>query len=142
MVVFEGGVAKKAHYRKLSVRDATGQDDFAMMNQVLRRRLEGTATRPGRYDESFATLPDLVVVDGGKGQLSAAVAALADTGADVDVVGLAKQREEVFVPGRRDPLPPRHEHLFALLGQADTSRRRRCPRAPRPPRRAVPCRRR
>jgi excinuclease ABC subunit C len=105
MVVFEGGQPKKAHYRKFSVRDATGQDDFAMMNQVLRRRFERRAGDAGGYDESFATLPDLVVVDGGKGQLSAAVAALEDAGADVDVVSLAKQREEVFVPGRRDPLP-------------------------------------
>ena len=105
MVVFEGGVPKKAHYRKFSVRDATGQDDFAMMNQVLRRRFERRSGDAGQYDESFATLPDLVVVDGGKGQLSAAVAALAEAGAEVDVVSLAKQREEVFVPGRRDPLP-------------------------------------
>ena len=105
MVVFEGGVPKKAHYRKFSVRDAVGQDDFAMMNQVLRRRFERRSDDAGQYDESFATLPDLVVVDGGKGQLSAAVAALEDAGADVDIVSLAKQREEVFVPGRRDPLP-------------------------------------
>ena len=83
MVVFEGGVPKKAHYRKFSVRDATGQDDFAMMNQVLRRRFERRGDDAGQYDESFAALPDLVVVDGGKGQLSAAVAALADAGADV-----------------------------------------------------------
>jgi excinuclease ABC subunit C len=105
MVVFEGGRPKKAHYRKFAVRDAAGQDDFAMMNQVLRRRFERRSADAGDYDESFATLPDLVVVDGGKGQLSAAVAALSDAGADVDVVSLAKQREEVFVPGRRDPLP-------------------------------------
>jgi excinuclease ABC subunit C len=105
MVVFEGGRPKKAHYRKFAVRDATGQDDFAMMNQVLRRRFERRAEGSGEYDESFATLPDLVVVDGGKGQLSAAVAALREAGAEVDVVSLAKQREEVFVPGRRDPLP-------------------------------------
>ena len=112
MVVFEGGRPKKAHYRKFAVRDATGQDDFAMMNQVLRRRFERRSAGAGNYDESFATLPDLVVVDGGKGQLSAAVAALEDAGAEVDIVSLAKQREEVFVPGRRDPLPlPRRPRL-------------------------------
>ena len=113
MVVFEGGVPKKAHYRKFSVRDAHGQDDSAMMNQVLRRRFERRGEDAGHYDESFAALPDLVVVDGGKGQLSAAVTALEQSGADVDVVGLAKQREEVFVPGRRDrcrsrPTTPGH----------------------------------
>ncbi|OPZ45877.1 MAG: UvrABC system protein C [Actinobacteria bacterium ADurb.BinA094] len=105
MVVFEGGVAKRAHYRKFAVRDVAGQDDFAMMSEVLRRRLRRRDAAVGDYDESFATLPDLVVVDGGKGQLSAAVAALREAGADLAVVSLAKQREEVFVPGRRDPLP-------------------------------------
>ena len=118
MVVFEGGVPKKAHYRKFAVRDAAGQDDFAMMNQVLRRRFERRSRRtPASYDESFATLPDLVVVDGGKGQLSAAVAALRDAGVDVDVVSLAKQREEVFVPGRRDPLPLPADDPGSLLLQ-------------------------
>jgi excinuclease ABC subunit C len=117
MVVFEGGVPKKAHYRKFSVRDATGQDDFAMMNQVLRRRFERRGDDAGQYDESFAALPDLVVVDGGKGQLSAAVAALEDAGADVDVVSLAKQREEVFVPGRREPLPLPADDPGSLLLQ-------------------------
>ena len=117
MVVFEGGRPKKAHYRKFAVRDATGQDDFAMMNQVLRRRFERRSEGAGDYDESFATLPDLVVVDGGKGQLSAAVAALEDAGADVDIVSLAKQREEVFVPGRRDPLPLPADDPGSLLLQ-------------------------
>ena len=105
MVVFEGGVAKKAHYRKFALRDVQGQDDFAMMNQVLRRRFERRAAAAEDYDESFATLPELVVVDGGKGQLSAAQAALREAGVSVALVSLAKQREEVFVPGRRDPLP-------------------------------------
>ena len=117
MVVFEGGVPKKAHYRKFSVRDATGQDDVAMMNQVLRRRFERRAAATGAYDESFAALPDLVVVDGGKGQLSAAVAALRDAGVDLDVVSLAKQREEVFVPGRREPLPLPADDPGSLLLQ-------------------------
>jgi len=117
MVVFEGGVAKKAHYRKFAVRDATGQDDFAMMSQVLRRRFERRSEEPGGYDESFAALPDLVVVDGGKGQLSAAVAALRDAAVDLDVVSLAKQREEVFVPGRRDPLPLPADDPGSLLLQ-------------------------
>jgi excinuclease ABC subunit C len=117
MVVFEGGLPKKAHYRKFSVRDAAGQDDFAMMNQVLRRRFERRSQDAGSYDESFATLPDLVMVDGGKGQLSAAVAAMEDAGADVDIVSLAKQREEVFVPGRRDPLPLPADDPGSLLLQ-------------------------
>ena len=116
MVVFEGGVAKKAHYRKFALRDVEGQDDFAMMNQVLRRRFARQAAG-GDYDESFATLPDLVVVDGGKGQLSAALAALREADASVDLVSLAKQREEVFVPGRRDPLPLPADDPGSLLLQ-------------------------
>ncbi|MCX6371897.1 MAG: excinuclease ABC subunit UvrC [Actinobacteria bacterium] len=118
MVVFEGGVAKKAHYRKFALRDVQGQDDFAMMNQVLRRRFErNVAAAGGDYDESFATLPDLVVVDGGKGQLSAAQAALKAANAAVDLVSLAKQREEVFVPGRREPLPLPADDPGSLLLQ-------------------------
>jgi excinuclease ABC subunit C len=117
MVVFEGGRPRKAHYRKFAVRDATGQDDFAMMNQVLRRRFERRVEGAGQYDESFATLPDLVVVDGGKGQLSAAAAALREAAAEVDIVSLAKQREEVFVPGRRDPLPLPADDPGSLLLQ-------------------------
>jgi excinuclease ABC subunit C len=117
MVVFEGGRPKKAHYRKFAVRDATGQDDFAMMHQVLRRRFERRSEAAGDYDESFAALPDLGVVDGGKGQLSAAVAALEEAGAGVDVVSLAKQREEVFVPARRDPLPLPADDPGSLLLQ-------------------------
>ena len=117
MVVFEGGLPRKAHYRKFAVRDAAGQDDFAMMNQVLRRRFERHAATDETYDESFAALPDLVVVDGGKGQLSAASAAVREAGVTVDLVSLAKQREEVFVPGRRDPLPLPADDPGSLLLQ-------------------------
>ena len=126
--------------RKFALRDTEGQDDFAMMNQVLRRRFEraraaveggapeaapdagagdegAPAADAGAYDESFAALPDLVVVDGGKGQLSAAVAALREAGVDVELASLAKQREEVFVPGRRDPLPLPPDDAGSLLLQ-------------------------
>ncbi len=119
MVVFEGGQPKKAHYRKFAVRDATGQDDFAMMNQVVRRRCErlGGASGGEDYDESFASLPDLIVVDGGKGQLSAALAAVREAGVTTTVVSLAKQREEVFVPGRAAPLPLPADDPASLLLQ-------------------------
>ena len=104
MVVFEDGVPKKAHYRKFAMRDATGQDDFAMMNQVLRRRFERRSRRRRRgYDESFAALPG---PDRHRRRQGAALGrrrgARATPAPSVDVVGLAKQREEVFVPGRRD----------------------------------------
>lgn len=119
MVVFEGGQPKKAHYRKFAVRDAHGQDDFAMMQQVVRRRFERRAAASAdEYDESFATLPDLVVIDGGKGQLSAAAEGLREAGVEVNLASLAKQREEVFVPGRRDPLPLPADDPASLLLQA------------------------
>jgi excinuclease ABC subunit C len=113
MVVFEGGATKKADYRRFKVRGdrANGSDDFASMEEVLSRRvnrhLEQVDLSPhdGKRDESFASLPSLVVVDGGKGQLAAAMRSLgpfAERGATV--VSLAKREEEVYVPGRSDPL--------------------------------------
>ena len=102
MVVFQDAVPKKAHYRKFGIRGVEGQDDFAMMAEVISRRFAraGPATAE-RYDEGFAAVPNLVVVDGGKGQLSAALAAMqAHDLPRVAVIALAKREEEVFVPGR------------------------------------------
>jgi excinuclease ABC subunit C len=113
MVVFEGGATKKADYRRFRVRGerSNGSDDFASMEEVLERRmnryLEQADLSPhdGKRDESFASLPSLVVVDGGKGQLSAAMRALAPFVArGATVVSLAKRQEEVYVPGRPVPL--------------------------------------
>ncbi|MGH3041623.1 MAG: excinuclease ABC subunit UvrC [Gaiellaceae bacterium] len=106
MVVFQDAVPKKAHYRKFGIKGVEGQDDFAMMAEVISRRFarakEVTAVR---YDEGFAAIPNLVVVDGGKGQLSAALAALqAYDLPRVAVIALAKREEEVFVPGRPRPI--------------------------------------
>ncbi|HEY3106389.1 MAG TPA: excinuclease ABC subunit UvrC [Gaiellaceae bacterium] len=107
LVVFQDAVPKKAHYRKFGVRYEGGQDDFAMMREVVGRRFARTrpATSGGDYDESFAAVPNLVVVDGGKGQLSAALAAMQEFDLPrVAVIALAKRAEEVFVPGRSDPI--------------------------------------
>jgi len=102
MVVFEDGQPKKAHYRKFAIRDQEGIDDFAAMAQVISRRF-------GRLsdieDEGFAREPNLVVIDGGKGQLSAALAAMqAYELPRVAAIALAKRIEEVFVPGQADPI--------------------------------------
>jgi excinuclease ABC subunit C len=108
MVVFQDAVPKKAHYRKFGVRLVEGQDDFASMAEVVSRRfarLETSAATADEYDESFAATPNLVVVDGGKGQLAAALAAMqAHDLPRVAVIALAKREEEVFVPGRSDPI--------------------------------------
>ena len=105
MVVFQDGVAKKAHYRKFAVRGQVGMDDFAAMAEVVSRRFARLSDATAEeYDESFAAMPNLVVIDGGKGQLSAALAAMHRFDLPRVAVGaLAKQLEEVFVPGRADP---------------------------------------
>ena len=119
MVVFEGGIAKKGHFRKFALRELVGQDDFAAMNEVLRRRFARFADAAGaaEYDESFGARPNLVVIDGGKGQLSAALAAVRESDVRVPVIGLAKQQEEVFVPGRAGPLPLAADDPASLLLQ-------------------------
>jgi len=119
MVVFEDGLAKKAHYRKFAVRDVQGQDDFASMEEVVSRRFGrlamGAATE--EWDESFGATPNLVVIDGGKGQLSAALAAMQRYDLPrVAVIALAKRVEEVFLPGRPDPVVlPEHSPGLQLL---------------------------
>src|SRR5688572_10431308 len=106
MVVFQDGIAKKAHYRKFGVRGLDGQDDFAAMAEVVSRRFARLRTgTEDEYDEGFATAPNLVVIDGGKGQLSAALAAMqAYELPRVAVIALAKRVEEVFLPQQSDPI--------------------------------------
>src|ERR671922_2911508 len=107
MVVFQDAVPKKAHYRKFGVRYEGGQDDFKMMAEVVSRRFARArpATAVENYDESFAAVPNLVVVDGGKGQLSAALPAMQEFDLPrVAVIALAKRAEDVFVPGRPQPI--------------------------------------
>ena len=107
MVVFEDAMPKKAHYRKFSVRGLDGQDDFAAMAEVIGRRFARAGGSPtdADYDEGFAAVPNLVVVDGGRGQLSAALDAMHRFDlARVAVIALAKREEEVFVPGSARPV--------------------------------------
>lgn len=127
MVAFVGGKPAKTWYRKFAVRGIEGQDDFAMMEQVVRRRFG--------HDEDFGGMPDLVLVDGGKGQLSSACAAMKAAGADfVPVVSLAKERvrggktrfhERIFLPGRKNPLilPPSDPALLLLMRVRDEAHR-------------------
>ncbi len=106
MVVFQDALAKKAHYRKFAVRGLEGQDDFAAMAQVIERRFARRRdVTDEEYDEGFGAVPNLVVIDGGKGQLSAALAAMQRFDLPrVAVISLAKRAEEVFLPGRPDPV--------------------------------------
>jgi excinuclease ABC subunit C len=113
MVVFEQGVPRKKHYRHFNIRSVTGPDDFASMEEVLTRRFnrwqaaKETADAPGKKpNQSFALLPDLLIVDGGKGQLSRAISVLESFELldKIPVAGLAKQNEELFVPGQTRPI--------------------------------------
>jgi len=106
MVVFQDATPKKGHYRKFAVRGLDGQDDFAAMAQVIERRFARMSNPADEeYDEGFAAVPNLVVIDGGKGQLSAALAAMQRFDLPrVAVIALAKRAEEVFLPGRPDPV--------------------------------------
>ncbi|HEX5979488.1 MAG TPA: excinuclease ABC subunit UvrC [Thermoleophilaceae bacterium] len=115
MVVFEGGAPKKSDYRRFGVREAV-QDDFAAMAEVLSRRMAQYVTQRERsphdreFDESFASVPALIVIDGGPGQLSAGLKELTpflDLG--VTVVSLAKRIEEVYMPGNPVPLRLAHD---------------------------------
>lgn len=97
LVCFVDGKPKKSEYRKFKVKTVSGIDDFASMREVVHRRYL-------RQKKEKGSLPDLILIDGGKGQLSMAVSALRELGLDyVPIVGLAKRLEEVFVPGISDP---------------------------------------
>jgi excinuclease ABC subunit C len=103
MVVFQEGRQKNAHYRTFAIRSLEGQDDVGAMREVIARRF--TRAARGDVDESFGATPNLVVVDGGKGQLAAARAAMEELDLPrVAVIALAKREEEVFVPGVPDPI--------------------------------------
>jgi excinuclease ABC subunit C len=118
MVVFQDAVAKKAHYRKFGIKGAEGQDDFAALSEVVTRRFARMRdVADEEYDESFSATPNLVVVDGGKGQLSAVLAAMqAFDLPRVAVISLAKREEEVFVPDRPEPIVlDRHSPGLQLL---------------------------
>lgn len=134
MVVFEQGVPKKALYRRFNIRSVTGPDDFASMEEVLSRRfnrwkaIQEENDMPGKKpDPSFALLPDLLMVDGGKGQLGRAVAVLEHFGLTnlVPVVSLAKQFEELFIPGKPVPLllPPHSQGLYLVQRIRDEAHR-------------------
>lgn len=119
MVVFRDGMPLKAHYRKFSLRTLAGQSDVAAMEETLSRRFARLGSSgEDRFDDSFAALPNLVVVDGGKPQLGAALEALgkAPETERIAVVSLAKREEEVFVPGRSKPVRlDRHSAGLQLL---------------------------
>jgi len=127
MVVFVKGVPRKSDYRRFRIRTVEGADDYAMMQEVLRRRFKRAIEGSPKFkaqsskfkgDDAWTILPDLIIVDGGKGQLNAALEVLEEYGlkGEVPAVGLAKKREEIFLPGRSEPLVlPRDSQALYLL---------------------------
>jgi excinuclease ABC subunit C len=111
-VWFDNGRPRRAEYRKFRIKTVGGSDDFASMREVIGRYFR-------RRIQEERSLPDLVVVDGGRGQLSAAQQALAELPLDLPLVSLAKKEEEVFIPGRLESLRlPRRSPALRLLQQA------------------------
>jgi excinuclease ABC subunit C len=156
MVVFEDGLPKRADYRRFEIKGVAGQDDFASMEEMLRRRFarlradaraddpgpeagdradggsgepdgngEGSRARRRGRPRRFAYPPSLIVVDGGRGQLSVAMRVLEDAGLHIPAVGLAKRLEEIYFPDRPDPLliPRGSEALFVLQHLRDEAHR-------------------
>jgi excinuclease ABC subunit C len=128
MVVFEDGLPKRSDYRRFQIKGVPGQDDLASMEEMLGRRFarlheEASDTEPKR--RRFAYPPALIVVDGGRGQLSVATKVLAEQGFHIPAIGLAKRLEEVYFPDRPDPLliPRGSEALFVLQHLRDEAHR-------------------
>ena len=127
MVVFEDGKPRTGEYRRFRIRSVQGPDDFASHQEVLRRRFRAaTSGEEGGAEERRWAMPDLVIVDGGKGQVSAAKVVLDELGLhDLPLAGLAKEREELFLPGRPDPiiLPPTSSALYLVQRLRDEAHR-------------------
>jgi excinuclease ABC subunit C len=131
MVVMEDALPKKSDYRRFKIREVPGNDDFAAMEEVLTRRLTALVAEQDRPADGrprkFAYEPNLLLVDGGKGQLSVAIKVVEDLGLGdrISVAALAKRFEEVFVPGMADPIriPRNSEALYLLQRVRDEAHR-------------------
>jgi len=104
MVVFEQGRPKSAHYRRFRIKTVAGADDYAMLQEVLRRRFKRVKSETPT-EGTWAVLPDLVLIDGGKGQLNAALSVMQELGAtEIPTASLAKENEEIFLPRQAGPV--------------------------------------
>ena len=127
MVVFEEGQPRTGEYRRFRIKNVAGQDDFASHQEVLRRRFRRALdAEEGGAEQLRWRLPDLVIIDGGKGQVSAAREVLDELGLhDLPMAGLAKEREELFVAGSSEPivLPATSQALYLLQRLRDEAHR-------------------
>lgn len=113
MVVFENGKKKASEYRRFKIKTVEGSDDFACMKEVLLRRCERYLDK----DKSFSAKPDLIVIDGGKGQLSSAHEIVKQKGMNVAIVGLAKKEELIFRPNESEPIILSHKSAPLMMLQ-------------------------
>jgi len=104
MVVFENGKPKPAHYRRFQIKTVKGANDYAMLQEVLQRRFKHAEKAGGKTSDTWSIMPDLVLIDGGKGQLNAALAILKEANVSVPLASLAKENEEIFLPGNKNPV--------------------------------------
>lgn len=153
MVVFEAGRPKNSEYRRFKIKTVEGPNDFASHQEVLRRRFRAVANKQNTNNPQIATtaaeevladdgdigiadgtstqlhhewaMPDLIIIDGGKGQLSAAMEVLQELHIDIPTVGLAKENEEIFTPGSPDPiiLPRSSQGLYMVQRIRDEAHR-------------------
>lgn len=113
MVVFLNGEPAKKHYRKFTIKTVEGSDDFACLKEVLTRRIGEL----GSDDISFGSRPNLLVIDGGKGQLSSTVSVLEELNEKIDIISLAKREEEIFLPKQSAPIVLKHTDIALQLLQ-------------------------
>jgi len=112
MARFVGGKPDKSGYRKFKIKTVTGRDDFAMISEVIKRRYY-------RLLEENSELPDLILIDGGKGQLSAALNSLQSLGLKLPCISLAKENEEIYVPKNKNPIViPKTKSSLKILQHA------------------------
>jgi len=122
MVVFEKGIPKRTQYRRFKVKSIVGIDDYAMMQEIIRRRFRNLTAD----EDKWTSIPDLVLIDGGKGHLKAALTVMQDEGFyQVPIASLAKQNEDVFVPGKSEAMdiPSNSAALYLLQRVRDEAHR-------------------
>ncbi len=109
---FVGGIPNKSGYRKFKIKTVSGRDDFAMIGEIIKRRYY-------RLLEENSELPDLIVIDGGKGQLSSAMKSLESLGLELPCISLAKENEEVYIPKHKNPIViPKYKSSLKILQHA------------------------
>jgi excinuclease ABC subunit C len=127
MVVFMGGQPKSSHYRRFRIRTVAGSDDYAMMQEVLRRHFRRASTAwQEETGQSWGSTPDLVLIDGGRGHLNAALDVIRELGIEfLPIAGIAKENEEIFLPQAAEPiiLPRNSQALYLLQRIRDEAHR-------------------